>query len=88
MFSKGISWPFTARNGSKPRGFWHLTLCTLLSSQGSDAPDFRPIRLSLRGTSMLFLVVRLVSNYWIRSELHQAVQSEESLSFLLGVGPA
>ncbi|MCS5736397.1 hypothetical protein, partial [Herbiconiux daphne] len=20
------------------RGFWHLTLCTLLSSQGSDAP--------------------------------------------------
>jgi hypothetical protein len=22
------------------RGFWHLTLCTLLSSQGSDAPDF------------------------------------------------
>ena len=42
MFSKGISQPFTARNGSKPRGFWHLTLCTLLSSQGTDTPTSNP----------------------------------------------
>src|SRR6188508_447556 len=60
MFSKGISWLFTARNGSKPRGFWHLTLCTLLSSQGSDAPDFRPCDwLSLRGNLSNLASVRI-----------------------------
>ena len=40
--SKGISRLQPARNEPQPRGFWHLTLCTLLSSQGSDAPDIRP----------------------------------------------
>jgi hypothetical protein len=28
------------KGSSYRRGFWHLTLCTLLSSQGSDAPGF------------------------------------------------
>ena len=56
MFSKGISSAVLPRKEPYDRGFWHLTLCTLLSSQGSDAPDFRPERLSLRGTSMLFLL--------------------------------
>jgi hypothetical protein len=60
MFSKGISQSFTARNGSKPRGFWHLTLCTLLSSQGSDAPDIRPYNwLSLRGNLSNLASVRV-----------------------------
>jgi hypothetical protein len=49
MFSKGISSAVLPRKEPYDRGFWHLTLCTLLSSQGSDAPDFRPERLSLRG---------------------------------------
>jgi len=31
-----------------PQGFWHLTLCTLLSSQGSDTPT-STLRLQLRG---------------------------------------
>jgi hypothetical protein len=42
--SKGIRQrkkPTPKRASPKPRtGFWHLTLCTLLSSQGSDAPGF------------------------------------------------
>ncbi|WP_231556547.1 hypothetical protein, partial [Cryobacterium sp. MLB-32] len=41
-YSKGISIAVLARNEPYNRGFWHLTLCTLLSSQGSDAPSFRP----------------------------------------------
>ena len=50
MFSKGISSAVLPRKEPYDRGFWHLTLCTLLSSQGSDAPDFRPCDwLSLRG---------------------------------------
>jgi hypothetical protein len=42
MFSKGISYNINQpkRKASIARGFWHLTLCTLLSSQGSDAPAF------------------------------------------------
>jgi hypothetical protein len=35
-----------------------------------------------------FLLSARSSIVWNRSELHQAVQSEESLSFLLGFGPA
>ena len=42
IISKGISIAVLARNEPYNRGFWHLTLCTLLSSQGSDAPRFRP----------------------------------------------
>ena len=44
MYSKGISCTSPARNGIHTRGFWHLTLCTLLSSQGSDAPTPHPHR--------------------------------------------
>jgi hypothetical protein len=40
IYSKGIRSESTARNGLTTTGFWHLTLCTLLSSQGSDAPGF------------------------------------------------
>jgi hypothetical protein len=31
-----------------PQGFWHLTLCTLLSSQGSGAPTPQPSRGGVR----------------------------------------
>ena len=44
MFSKGISHASPARNEIHTRGIWHLTLCTLLSSQGSDAPAPHPHR--------------------------------------------
>src|SRR5680860_43707 len=43
MFSKGISSAVLPRKEPYDRGFWHLTLCTLLSSQGSDAPSRRPL---------------------------------------------
>jgi len=38
-------WDAADRSGlcqSSNAGFWHLTLCTLLSSQGSDAPVTSP----------------------------------------------
>ncbi|MET1053527.1 MAG: hypothetical protein ABWX65_12890, partial [Mycetocola sp.] len=38
----------------KPTGIWHLTLCTLLSSQGSDAPAFHPSGLLRRATSLTY----------------------------------
>jgi len=40
IYSKGIRSDSVARNDLATTGFWHLTLCTLLSSQGSDAPGF------------------------------------------------
>jgi hypothetical protein len=42
VFQRNLPVHHLLETGSKPRGFWHLTLCTLLSSQGSDAPDFTP----------------------------------------------
>ena len=35
-------------------GFWHLTLCTLLSSQGSGAPEYPPCGFVFRATALTY----------------------------------
>ena len=40
-------------------GFWHLTLCTLLSSQGSDAPGFHACACRSRATCLCFVTLSL-----------------------------
>ena len=46
--------PTTQPEKVESPGFWHLTLCTLLSSQGSDAPAFHPSGLLRRATSLTY----------------------------------
>src|SRR5665647_144184 len=67
MFSKGISYAVLARNEPYARGFWHLTLCTLLSSQGSDAPNFRPEGFRFGATCLTYPTAASLSNRVVRA---------------------
>ena len=45
---------------------WHLTLCTLLSSQRSDAPNKPTRRLFIRATSLTYTTFSRASHVWHR----------------------